>query len=371
MATKQKGVLYIKRNGIQYYAADRPDIFRLDFPETTIQDMEVINKEELLQLLQSFITTNKLLPSRSIIVLSDAVFFQKDITITKPEDLETQTKLFLNNVPFEHVTFKVFDIEKSKRILATNKDLYQHIKDYLEKNGFTIALVVAPLSLGKEPLSENLTLEQAKVIIQKMDTIKPTENFLEQPKPLVNAESSQSYIPLQKKKTAKSTLPLLLPVFGLLIAVLVGVYYMQSRQNNSFKAQGAQVLSPFPTIAPIVSPTVEPTASTSTESAMLLRKETSIQILNGSQIPGQAEKTKKDLNIAGYDNIKTGNAQSVATSKTLMIIVKSVPEYVRSDIHTQLEKTYQEISTQETEDAEFDVIITLGNLIASTPSASP
>lgn len=369
MAIKQKGVLYIKRSGINYYAADRPDILHLDFPATTIQDMEIINKDELIRLIQNFIVSNKIIPSRAIIILSDTIFFQKDIPITKPEDLEIQIKLFLNNVPFEHVSFKTFDIEKAKRIIATNKDIYQYIKDFLEKNGFTISLVVAPLSLGKDVISETMTLDHAKTIIQKMDTIKQSENFLEPPKQLASTEPT--YVSVPKKKAAKSTLPLLLSIFGLLIAVLVGVYYMQSRQDTTLVAQGAQVLSPFPTAVPIETPAIEPTPAVSTESAILQRKGITIQVLNGSQIPGQAEKGRRDLSTLGYEDIKTGNADSTATNKTLIIFAKKVPENIRNEIITELKKTYQEISTQEVEEAEFNVIITLGNLITPTSIISP
>ncbi len=372
MASKSKGVIYIKRSGFDYFASDRTDVLRVDFPATAIQDMEIINKEEFLKLLQNFLTANKVLPSRAIIVLSDATFFQKDLVVAKPEELEPQIKSFLNNVPFEHVTFKTFDVEKSKRIVATNKDIYQNIKDFLEKNAFIISHIVAPSSLGKEfALGESITLEQAKVVIQKMDSIKPIENFLEQPKAEQQTAAEALSVPIpRKRKTVKSTLPLLLPVFGLLIAVLIGVFYMQSKQNSTLKAQGAVVLSPFPTV-PIETPTPEPTVPVSSESAKIQKKATKIQILNGSQITGQAERSRKEFSTAGYEDVKTSNAISPSSSKTLIIFVKKVPDYIRDDIITLLKKTYQEISTQEIDQAEFDVIITLGKIITPTTTVSP
>lgn len=373
MAAKSKGVIYIKRSGFDYYASDRPDILHVEFPPTTVQDMEVVNKEELVKLLQNFITANKVLPSRSIIILSAATFFQKDIVVAKPEELEPQIKTFLNNVPFEHVSFKTFDVEKSKRIVATNKDIYQNIKEFLEKNAFVISLIVAPSSLGKEStFGETLTLDQAKAVIQKMDSIKPTENFLEQQKVGAPTAAEALSVPIPKKrKTVKSSLPLLLSVFGLLIAVLIGVYYMQSQQNSKLVARGEQRATPFPTTPPTDTPTPEPTAPVSSESAALQKKATKIQLLNGSQIPGQAEKERRDLNAIGYSDVKTGNAVSAATTKTLIIFAKKVPDYIRDDIIAHLKKTYQEITSQEIDQAEFDVIITLGGIIAATVTVTP
>jgi hypothetical protein len=374
MAAKQKGLLYIKRTGLDYFSPERTDILHLVFPPTTIQDMEVVNKEELLQLLQNFVTTNKIIPSRSIIVLSDTIFFQKDIAVAKPEELEPQVKSFLNNVPFEHVIFKTFDIDKAKRVLAANKDLYQYVKEYLEKNGFTLPLVIASLSLGKDfTLGENITVEQAKAIIQKMDAIKPTENFLEPPKPTVESEKNQQYTPIaKKKKTAKSTLPILLPVFGLLIATLVGVFYMQSKQNSAaLAARAALRLTPSPIIVPSDTPTPEPTVPISSESAALQKKATKIQILNGSRIAGQAEKERRALTAIGYADVKTSNAVGATADHTLIIFAKKVPDYIRDDIISHLKKTYEEITSQEIDQAEFDVIVTLGELLGTTPTVTP
>ena len=372
MSAKAKGVIYIKRNGLNYYATDRTDVLVLDYPQTATQDLEIVSRDEVVQQLKNFITVNKILPSRSIIILSNGIFFWKDIIVPKPEELDPQIKSFLNNVPFEHVTFKTFDVDKAKRVLAVNKDLYQYVKEFLEKNGFTVSQIVAPLSLGKEfTLGENLTLDQAKAIISKMDVIKHTENFIEQPVPQIPPGAEGSFVAVPKKKKAKSTLPLLLPVFALLIAVLGGVYYMQMQQNKTFIARGEQVVSPFPTSAQIAAPTPEPTASISSESAALQKKTTKIQVLNGSRITGQAELGRRQLNAVGYEDVKTGNADSAATTKTLIIFTKNVPDYIRSDIVAQLAKTYEEISTQETESAQYDVIITLGRIIAATPTVTP
>ena len=120
-----------------------------------------------------------------------------------------------------------------------------------------------------------------------------------------------------------------------------------------------------------VTPTILPSPTISSESAALQRKETKVQILNGSRIPGQAEKERQELSDLGYETIKTGNAETTATTKKLVIFVEKVPEFIRDDIITELKKTYKEVSTQETEEAEYDVIITLGNLIATTPTVSP
>lgn len=361
MAIKTKAVIYLRRDGIDYFVSDRPDLLHLKFPPEAVVDVEIIDREQLVTALDNFIITNKLAPSRLTILLSDAILFQKDIPITTDVETEAQIKAFISNVPFEHVGSITVVIDKNKRVIATNCDLYSIIQTIFEKHNFQMALIAVPESFDKNfVVGDHVTVDQAHVIFQKMDSFKPTDNFLEQPKQVVDNKSNFVPAATPKKKPAKSTLPLLLPLFGVLLAILGVVYYMQTKQNVNPVAQAVQ--NTPPPLIPTEIPTVQPSPTISTESVIDANKEIKIQILNGSGIVGQAENGRKQLSTLGFENVATGNAPGSAT-KTLLIFKQSVPEAVRAVIVTELQKTYQEISTQETNDSEYDVLITLGNIL--------
>lgn len=91
------------------------------------------------------------------------------------------------------------------------------------------------------------------------------------------------------------------------------------------------------------------------------KKQIKIEILNGSGIPGQAQKMADYLKEKGYENIKTGNAENYTYEK-LNIFIKKDLEKFEEILKNEIEKDYPEASFSNTLDKEynFDVKIIIG-----------
>lgn len=109
-------------------------------------------------------------------------------------------------------------------------------------------------------------------------------------------------------------------------------------------------------------------------------KNVTIQVLNGSGIPGQAALVVKKLESAGYnlDNIKAGNAKTIGGSITT-VTSRADFEGIVIDIKELLKPLFLEIkdgvsNTNPNEDSGFDVVITTGSDLTSVtivPSNMP
>ena len=65
----------------------------------------------------------------------------------------------------------------------------------------------------------------------------------------------------------------------------------------------------------------------------------------------------------GYseDNIEVGNA--TGSGETVVIFSEKVPKEVKDEIIDELEKIFEDVTTQDdTEDSEFDILITTGSV---------
>lgn len=369
MATKFKGIIYLHRDGFDYASTDKPEVKHLSFSSDLVLDLEIINVDNLKTAIQSFIGAEKIPPAHALIILGDSVIFSKTLVGKTPEEQNTESKEYLKNVPFEHVVSKIYKTQKETKIIATNKDFYTAIKSAFESNGHTFSAVTHQIFFSKDlPSEATLTGAQAKILFGWVDSIKTTENFLDQPAP-VKTESEQILLSAKPQKK-KSSLPVLIPVFGILIAIMVVLYLSQQNQNKTLVTKASSQPQVLPSFTP--TPTIEPTPAVSTSSASLVSEygSISINILNGSGIAGQAEKTKQILTDVGFKNIETGNASTRTQTRTIVIFSKLLPDEVRTLIVNTLKSSYGAVSAQETQSSEYDVIVTVGSQ-AITPSITP
>lgn len=116
------------------------------------------------------------------------------------------------------------------------------------------------------------------------------------------------------------------------------------------------------------SPTVRP---------IKVKKNVTIQVLNGTGTPGQAGVIVKTLEAAGYnlDNIKSGNAETIGETVTTITSIADFEEIV-SDIKDVLKQLYPDIANGKSnhnpnEDSGFDVIIITGGNSIITRNQNP
>lgn len=116
------------------------------------------------------------------------------------------------------------------------------------------------------------------------------------------------------------------------------------------------------------SPTVKPTK---------IKNNVTIQVLNGTGVPGQAGVIVKALEAGGYslDNIKSGNAITIGGNATTITSRADFEEIV-TNIKEILKPVFPEIvdgvlNPNPNEDSGFDIVIVTGEKVSSiTPSVA-
>jgi hypothetical protein len=148
------------------------------------------------------------------------------------------------------------------------------------------------------------------------------------------------------------------PLRWLIIIVLVlatagatafGGYYLLSKPNQI--ANTTEQISPTPLISPIVEPTAEPIDLASL----------TIEILNGSGVPGEAGKVESLLKNAGFGEAETGNADSYEYEETEVTVSEKVTAEATKLITQALEAYELNPVEVSSESAEFDINIVVGS----------
>ena len=249
----KKGIILLKKGGFDYYDEIRDAVVTFPYPANSVSDLEILDKEGLEMGIGQFIDQNKLTPVTIFIIFSESTIFEKIIeTATTKDPQEMVIQSFLDNVPFEHVAYKTYNTSNGYRICAVNEDLFKDIDEVMEKKGFVVTFAISDFLTPELTGKDILDTATAKSLLGKSDQLKKQALIVDG----IREVSETGYIIPQSKKEVKekSSLPILLPVFGVLVFILFFVIFLQLRQ----KAKASPV--PQTIIAPTVfTPTETPT----------------------------------------------------------------------------------------------------------------
>lgn len=173
-------------------------------------------------------------------------------------------------------------------------------------------------------------------------------------------ETPFSYQPPPQPKSSKMSPTLI--VGAVILALIIGTFLIIGQTNKTEEKKEEQKIvveknEPSPTSKPEIDKTT-----------------VKIQVLNGTGTPGQAGEVVTILEDEGFsaENIKTGNADNYDNT-TLTIEIKEGFEDVAKDIESALKSEFDKISIKSVtldKDSEYDVVITTGGKIYSTPTPS-
>lgn len=219
MTSSVNSILFLTRDHFEFVDAAVSSVLRFDFIPSLVRDMEVVNPSLFEEQIKGFIETDNLSPSEMVILLSDNVQFVKDFTSVLQDQQDTeeeQVQAFVDTVPFENTSAKVFQFETGKKIIAVNQDLYETIKNAFQKLGFSITFVVPSFII--DPAMGGLTQDAITAVFKRAGEFKEfnliTETVVEtQPK---------NTAPTNKRKI-NIRLVISIGVFLVLIAILVAV----------------------------------------------------------------------------------------------------------------------------------------------------
>ena len=251
---KNKGIIFIQKDKFEYYDEEQSKIFQFIFQPNLIQDLEIVDQDQLLLQIKTFIATNKITPANILYIVANTVIFEKDFQIVPNIDKNLEIQKFLENIPFEHVIYKIIDSEKVSKVLALNRELYDVLKFSLESIGFKDLGIVVQSTLGETfRNSQNLNADMIKYTLLHFDQLQ--KQTLSQEEANANEKittdngsttEKQPHSPTAQNPLNKYRLPALLAVFIILFGVLS--YFIYARYTVKSKA------SPVPST--IIAPSI-------------------------------------------------------------------------------------------------------------------
>ncbi len=346
-----------------------------EFPLTTeiIKDLEVIDQEKLEKALRDFLGDTKGRYNETLVILNKNTYFRTTIEEPEISELENKAKidLFSDLVPFNNIFVKQFSIKKKLEVIAINRDFYEPILDVLYKLDFKITMILPELVVEDFIGEASCTPEENTELLKTLGKLAPYDLLGSRHKLITKNSSDIEPIKKQNQK-----LIALVAIFGVLILLLVGAIIFNNNRNNAYKASIAgQVTNQNLEISDEKSKGIDSAqtsvsaeaseSATATESGKTASGTTvldldqyKIRVLNGSGISGQAGIVKTNLEKAGFKNIDVGNAQKIASNKTLVLIIPTLPSEIRTLILDVVENIGQEYTIQENSELNYDIVIT-------------
>lgn len=215
-------IILLGRNSLEFFSPSLANIFTFQFPESTVKDLELLNKPGLELQLKTFKNQYKIPPGDLAIILSDSICFEKDIPITEDSKQNEVIQSFLDLVPFEYISHRVFKLQKGKRLIAANKILYKTINDIFISLGFH-SIGVTPSSMLGITI-KNLDAASARYISEKSHLVRQLTMITPEPQ-ILTTETSE------KKVFGVRRIIMFVLIFTVLIAVLILLLINQSKEN--------------------------------------------------------------------------------------------------------------------------------------------
>ena len=191
---------------------------------------------------------------------------------------------------------------------------------------------------------------------------KPPLKVMQQETPAPVKDMQVASEPSSKSGSNKKLIVIILTILVVLIGVIVGGVLVYKSATSS-AGEDVSVIESDATPTPEPSPAIDAEASDSAQvDEEVDRSEFSIQVLNGSGIPGEAGKLATILETAGFEDIDTGNAESFEYEET-EVQVKSDGSDLQGILISDLEGDYDVVGSSDDldEDSEFDAVVIVGS----------
>ncbi len=341
-------LLYVRKNSWQFYADNLTSPVSVDIPTSIINDLEVKDVIGLDSTTRDFVFKNSLSPAFLLIILADNICYLKEFPNEECDQKTEDIRKICAAIPFDAEQQKVFMEGKSCKLVVVNQNLYESIQEAFDKTDIkTLAVVPAGVLEIKVPAS-GLTTEVSQKILSRLDEIRQKSlpgNFA-----TIEKEQLEGKIGKINRKVI-----ILLVVFFILLITLAGTL--------SVSMQGTKYQPPPPKdiVKPSL-PSVTSTASASllaSPSALFSPEKYTVNILNGSAIPGLGGNLRKQLLALGFKDVAVGNAP-VLGDKTIIIYSTKIPPQILDKIMTLLKEDFNEVVAQAGLGLDWDLVITTG-----------
>lgn len=184
--------------------------------------------------------------------------------------------------------------------------------------------------------------------------------------PVPNQTITDSITPTQSipmENTKKNILPIIAVFVFVLIATSLIVWFFLNRNKGEVTTPGGEESQPTPTVEVTQAPS--PTVAE-------ISKDIKIQVLNGTDISGQAATVKSELSKLGFTNVAAGNSTTAATANKISTKSTIPADYFTKNLTGFTDATTAELPAT----SSYDVVILIGTNLktgeaAATATPSP
>ena len=346
----QKLVVYLDRQRLIVIRASSEKGLVLEIPASVVFDIEVVDYDSLNYILANFVEQNKIEPADVILVLAQAVYYEKEISASTPEEQKSNTEAFLKDIPYKNLLSKEYPAGAKKRLVAVNKNFYEPIVMFLEKNDFNVLSIIPYfcLEINKLQLTE-FSGKEAKEVISKYKILEPLSLATTQ-----EIDKSVATVSYQPKEKSPRTLALIIGFCLLFVILLVLLYFRaQSMKRPVVKSNVTAELTPTKTA---VAPTLTPTPTIE----YIEEEDIRIEVVNSSGVANIASKVRKILNDLNFDKVGTSTSAVTYAQKSQVTFSSQVSGETKNKIRVAVEAVLGEIDELKADNlANSDVLITI------------
>lgn len=217
-------IILVTQNALHLLGEGDSHVQILPLPTTIVNNLELLNKDALYTLITDWTKQKTYANTKISWILARELCFTLNITQSDPAKLDSEILQFLDTVPFENVISHNYLTPEGRQVVATNKDLVTALIQGFALHGYTTQTVL-PASII--PLDE-LTSETGKVVVRRANELERESLLtpvLVKANPVEASVEEASHQGVDPSKP-KSYLPLLLVTFGVLVAILLIVIYL-------------------------------------------------------------------------------------------------------------------------------------------------
>lgn len=361
-------VFLISNSSVVEFDTNKKTKSVLNFSSEYVQFAELINQNKFNDAVQSFIEKLKLRKQEAIILLSKELVFTSNIGQSN-NNLDNEAEKFLSLLPIQKNNASVILIKNADghKFLATNKKLYEALKHVLFLNEIGVGFVSPVNVLPKIPNVKEISFQEVKKIagskkvFEKYNFLKGYQSILPEKKTKISKKAhTDDDEEGDGKNSAKQIIFLILSL--LLLGSSVGYLFVSGTVSSPwFNKTDSLSSTPSPSSKiPVSTPsaTLEPVSKSE-----LIEDKTliNIQVLNGSEIAGQASKISELLQGIDFENITIGNIDNY-NDRTTITYNKLLAEDLLAEITDEIENDYPDPTIKvATQTSEFDVVITIGS----------
>lgn len=200
------------------------------------------------------------------------------------------------------------------------------------------------------------------------DEVKDEEDKEKSPEPTDYFAKSTVYADDSSSATVEKSFSFKRLLFFLAVIAISAAIFFAGLSFFNFQFSSVGLSNPLSEPTPTVTPTPEATPTPEPE---LMLSEYSVQVLNGSGVTGAAADVAELLETEGFENVDVGNASDQDYEDTEVQLAEGVSSEVFSIISSALSNYNVVEGAELDEDAEFDIVVTVGQTKESADEDEP